>query len=296
MSCFNGMLDLTSPGIINDQTYLDYYYRLIEIGLNMFEWKNVPDTVDPRYLEMALISDGMAVFFYDEVLGFLTLQVRIGGQLDVYRIPKYRTAYSVGNGGYNRNLDEADSVIIFNNYMRSNSLFPIINYSRRLYEVQRAIDININAQKTPILLRAAESQRLTLKNVYNQYTGNEPVIFGDKNIDTHALEVLKTDAPFLADKLQALKKAIWQEALTFLGVESSVDKKERLIDSEMSASLGDVEAQRYTRLNARRQAAEKINAMFGLNVEVDFRDTVSRETIKTEEGTETITEGEVAYE
>ena len=258
---------------LNNRTYLQYYNRLLELAINMYEWKNLPESVDERFLELTLFSDGMAVFFRDEILGELCLQCMIGGELDVYRIPIDRTAYATN--GYQMRLNNQNSVIIFNNYTHTNSMLDVEMFARRLYEIERTIDVNVKAQKTPLIVRATENQRLTMKNLYMQYDGNEPFIFGDNNLDMDAIKVLPTNAPYVADKLNILKRQIWNEALTYLGIENSnTEKKERLVSDEVNSNLGGVAAQRFCRLNARRQAANKINKMFGLSIEVDFREEV----------------------
>lgn len=257
--------------LLNNRTYLQYYNRLLELAINMYEWKNLPDTVDERFLELTLFSDGMAVYFRDEILGDLCLQTMIGGNLDVYRIPMERTAYAAN--GYQVRLDPTNSVIIFNNYTHTNSMLDIEMYARRLYNIERTIDVNVNAQKTPVMVIGSEAQRLTLKNLMMQYDGNEPFIYGDDKLNVNALNVLRLDAPYVADKLNILKRQIWNEALTYLGIENSnTEKKERLVTDEITSNLGGVEAQRFCRLNARRKAADQINAMFGTNITVDFRE------------------------
>ena len=257
--------------LINNRTYLQYYNRLTELAISMFEWKNLPETVDPRYLEMCLFSDGMCVFFNDEVLGFLALQVAIGGQLNVYRIPIERRAYA--SNGYQMNLTEENSVIIFNNYLHTNSMLDVEMFSKRLYNLDRAIDVNANAQKTPILIQCDESQRMTMKNLYKQYEGNEPFIFGSKALDVNGLKVLQTGAPYVADKLYELKVQYWNEALTYLGISNiNTTKKERMITDEVTRNQGGVVASRYSRLESRRQACRQINNMFGLNIWCDYRE------------------------
>lgn len=269
-----GKREKWESALLNNRTYLQYYNRLLELAINMYEWKNLPDTVDERFLELTLFSDGMAVFFQDDGgLGYLCLRCMIGGELDVYRIPIERTAYATN--GYQMHLDNQNSVIIFNNYMHTNSMLDVEMYARRLYEIERTIDVNVKAQKTPVLIRATENQRLTMKNLYMQYDGNEPFIFGDKQLDMDGIKILKTDAPYVADKLNILKRQIWNEALTYLGIENSnTEKRERLVSDEVTSNLGGVSAQRFCRLNARRKAAEQINKMFGLNIQVDFREEV----------------------
>lgn len=279
-----GKREKWESALLNNRTYLQYYNRLLELAINMYEWKNLPDTVDERFLELTLFSDGMAVYFRDDILGDLCLQCMIGGQLDVYRIPIDRTAYATN--GYQMLLNNQNSVIIFNNYTHTNSMLDVEMYARRLYEIERTIDVNVKAQKTPIIVRATENQRLTMKNLYMQYDGNEPFIFGDNNLDMDAIKVLSTNAPYVADKLNILKRQIWNEALTYIGIENSnTEKKERLVSDEVNSNLGGVAAQRFCRLNARRKAADQINKMFGLNIEVDFREEV-KEMFRDDNDTE----------
>lgn len=255
----------------NSRTYLQYYNRLTELAISMFEWKNLPPTVDARFLELTLFSDGQAVFFRDETLGELCLQVASKGRFDLYRVPKCRRAYS--SNGYNIELTDKDSIIIYNNYLRTNSMLDVEMFAQRLYNIDRIIDVNVNAQKTPILIACSEQERLTMLNLYKEYNGNEPVIFGDKNLNPKGLSVLKTDAPYVADKLYTLKTQIWNEALTYLGISNiNVQKKERLITDEVTRNQGGTIASRYSRLESRREAVDKINKMFGLNIEVNYRE------------------------
>lgn len=255
----------------NQRTYLQYVNRLTELSISMFDWKNLPETIDARFLELALFNDGMAVFFKDEVMGYLGLQVMIGGTLDVYRIPITRTAFA--QNGYQMKLDQSNSVIIFNNMLHTNSILDVQEMSKRLYEIQRTIDVNVIQQKTPKIITCTENQRLVMKNLYAQYMGNEPFIFGDKNLDLSGIKTFDTTSPYVADKLYDLKTQYWNEALTYLGISNvNTVKKERMITDEVQRNLGGTIASRYSRLFMRQQACEQINKMFGLNISVDYRE------------------------
>jgi hypothetical protein len=157
--------------------------------------------------------------------------------------------------------------------LRTNSVLDVKMFARRLYNLDRIIDVNANAQKTPVMVRASEKQRLTMMNLYKEYDGNAPFIFGDKNLDMNSLTVLKTDAPYVADKIYQLKTQVWNEALTYLGISNiNITKKERLITDEVTRNQGGTIASRYSRLQSRREAVEKINEMFGTNIEVNYRE------------------------
>lgn len=258
--------------ILNNLTYRQYLNRLTELAISMFEWKNLPDTVDARYLELNLFETGCMVYFKDDVIGDLCLNCIVNGRLDVYGNPLLRRAYS-GYNNYQKLLTYKDSVIIWNNYLHSNSILDVEMFARRLYNIDRIIDVNANAQKTPVMLQGSEKQRLTLLNLYKEYDGNAPFIFGDKNLDINSLKAISTNAPYVCDKLYQLKTQIWNEALTYLGISNiNIQKKERLITDEVTRNQGGTIASRYSRLESRRQAVEKINDMFGTNIEVNYRE------------------------
>ena len=254
----------------NGSGYMFYFNRLKELALSMFEWKNLPESCDERFLELALFENGQAVFFKDEVMDYLALRVTISGPFSVYNVPTKRRAYAVN--GYHKNLTIDDSVLIYNNYLRLNTVDIVRLFAQRLWDLDQIIDVHARAQKTPVLLHCAENERMTLLNAYQQFDGNQPVIYADKNLDLKNFTVFKTDAPYMADKIYQLKTQIWNEALTYFGISNlNIQKKERLVADEVVRNQGGTIASRYSRLNARRMAAEQINNMFGLDIEVNYR-------------------------
>lgn len=258
---------------LNRNTFTDYFNRLFELAINMFKWENLPVTVDERFLELALCEKGYCLYFNDDIMGNLALTCMIGGELDVYRIPTRRIAFAVN--GYQAERTSKDSVLIYNNYLHTPTIQTISLYAERLTAIERAIDLNVNAQKTPIALLTDEKQKRTIEEIYRKYEGNAPVIIGAKNLDLDSVKALTTGAPYVADKLNILKRQIWNEALTFFGIENAnTEKRERLVSDEITSNLGGVQAQRYVMLNAREQAADKINRMFGTNISVKFRQDI----------------------
>lgn len=259
--------------IKNNRTFNHYFQRLTEIAVSMFEWKNLPETVDERFLEMALFSQGRAVFFKDEELNdYLALYCAASGPFNVYNVPINRRAYA-SNGYTNSNLNDKNSVIIYNNYVRTNSLGGIEWFADRLWNLDRIIDVNTNAQKTPVLVLCNENELLTMQNIYQKIDGNQPAIFAGKNIDMSNIKSVNTGAPYVADRLYMLKMQIWDEAMTYLGVSNmGYEKKERMFTREVNATQGGVIANRHSRLEMRRQACKQINEMFGLDIECNYRD------------------------
>lgn len=257
----------------NKMAYMAYYAQLLEIAISRFKWINLPKTVDARFLELALNTKGFALFFKDEDIGFLGMNTTIGGQLSNYNIPINRQAFA--SNGYKANRTIRDSVIIWNNLIHTNGQLKLLEFAKDLYNLECIIRTNANAQKTPLMILCDERTRLTMENLYQKYEGNAPFIFGssrNSDLSVTSIQAMNTQAPYLADKLYQLKANIWNEALTFLGISNiSITKKERMLSDEVNRMQGGVLASRYSATEARKQACEEINNMFGLNIDVEFR-------------------------
>lgn len=265
----------------NKRACNNYTYRLFEMAMSRGHWSKMPKTIDLRYLEQTLITQGACVFFKDDVLGYLCLPVVLNGKLDVYGNPYDFMAIS--DTGYNKKLDVNTGVIIYNNYLRMPNIAEIRYYADRLYEYDRIIDVNVKAQKTPVLIKCDKNEILSMENVYQKYDGNQPVIYGKKSLNDDNITVLKTDAPYIADKVYTLKQNIWNEALTQLGIPNSdTTKRERMIKDEVLTAQGAVIATRNSPEKMRQIACEKINKMFGLDIWYQFDSIDIDNTIKKE--------------
>ena len=255
----------------NNLTFKLWFDRLVNKAVSRYEWFNLPEEIDERFLELVLLTQGKILFFYSESLNeFVVMKSADIGPLDIYNVAEIRNAYDVN--GYSRKLSKDDSVIIYNNPLRTGLMMELNLYAKKLMDIDRTIDVNIKAQKTPYIITCDESQKLTLKNMINQVNDNEELIMGDKKLDLNSLNIVPKQSPYVADKLQILKNNIYNECLTLLGVSTSnTDKKERLVETEVTANFGDTESERFVGLMMRRKACNQINAMFGLDIKVDYR-------------------------
>lgn len=266
----------------NDSTYLSYLWRLCDLAISVFEWKNLPEGINERMIERFLLWNGMALFVYDEGIkadpmqrspeGYAIMQMTFTGEFDIYNVPEKRMAYSTNSKHSYMEFDSADSVICFNDNLGTPTWLALELYAKRLWRLERCIDVNVEQQKTPRIVKCSEKQRMTMKNLFAQVDGFMPTVWADKDLDLTGVEVLDTSSPLVALDLQAAKHQIWNEALTYLGIENTnTDKKERMVSDEVLGNMGDVEAQRFTRLNCRKQFCEEVNEMFGLDIGCDFR-------------------------
>lgn len=278
--------------------YLQY---LTSITFQLFEWENLPKTVDPRYLEMSLHQFGFVGFYKDPTIGYIATQGAPSGTVNHYLLPshfhavspKYQNtfksyAYEDLND-FSEDEKKKLGVIIWNNDYHLPSTDSIHMFAQDLAELKEVIYINQNAQKTPIILLANDMNLFSIKQAYNQFEGNAPVILANENFDPNVFQAIKTDAPFVVDKLNTQKNAVWNEVMTWLGIKNAnLEKRERMISDEANSNNQQISASGNVFLKARQEACEKINELYGLNVKVKFRteiveelqSNVSRETMK----------------
>lgn len=256
---------------LNDLTFSDYYYRLMLIARSVFKWNNLPNGIDEKWIEKYLYSEGKCMFFHDKEKGFMVAKCTDSGVLNPYDEPTMVTPTATNYTGKALENNE-ECVIIKNNDIMIPTSRTIQLYAYRLARISRAIDVNVNAMKTPIMILCNDKQRLSMKRLLKQTDDNELYIYGDKNIDIDNIKVLKTDAPIVFDKLQTQKHSTWNECMTFLGIDNAnMDKKERLVDDEVQANNGQIEMCGKVMLKARERACEQINKLFHLDISVEIR-------------------------
>lgn len=269
---------------LNIETYFDYFNRLSLIAQSIFKYKNLPNFINEKWIEKYLFEYGSCVFFNDRNLGFIVTKFNNVGNLNNYDEPTQIRPFGTNYTTDENLINNENCVIIRNNALSVPTVNTVNLYAIRLTEISRTIDVNINAQKTPVLIKCSDKQKLVLKNAYKQWDGNSPVIFADKSLDMATFNVLKTDAPIVFDKLQIQKNMLWNEVMTVLGINNAnMDKKERLVDDEVRANNEQVEICADVMLKSRELAVEQINNLFGLNIKVTKR-TQNKENTDELEG------------
>nr|DAM57459.1 MAG TPA: upper collar protein [Caudoviricetes sp.] len=266
--------------LVNDATYFDYLERFKKIALSMFEWVNLPKSMNAQWLEKCLYYDGMGSLLKDKDFGFINTKCASNGYINIYGLPSSLNCYSfdyqtirklyTGIDGISEArreyLETSEAILVQNNWDRTPTCTTIELFAYRLYEAEQTAMVNIKAQKTPVMVLVNEQQRVMMENLYSQYDGNKPFIFGDKDqLGENVLRAVNTGAPFVADKIMNYKKEIWNEALTFLGINNiMVEKKERLITDEANSNNELINLNLQSYLAPRQEACRQFNEKFGL--------------------------------
>lgn len=257
----------------NNLAFTDYYYWLMLITRSLFEWKNLPNNMNERWIERYLYRDGRCVFYDDPILGPM-----VAGFAETYTVNCYNDPTSVTpiapNYTYEgKELINGDNAVVIRNNDMMIPSFPMIRlYAKKLANLDRSIEVNVEAQKTPVVVQCSDKQRLSLKNAINQRIDNEPVMFVDKSLDLNDIKILDLNPPLVFPQLQLQKHNVLNECFTRLGINNAnMDKRERLVADEVQANNEQVQASEDVMLKARQRACEEINRIFGTNISVERR-------------------------
>ena len=282
--------------LVNNATYFDYLERFKKIVLSLFEWENLPDSMDARYLERCLYYTGQAAMLYLEPYGYINTKSATSGKLNLYGLPTMIRCYSYGEintsrrvysgvsdavaqiNGYEDDTDDkksTEAILVLNNWEGTATAQTIELFAYRMYTAERAIDVNVRAQKTPYVVLTNENERLSMKNALQQVDENAMALVGERNhFDPEAIRTLNTGAPYVADKLTDYKHSIWNEFLTFIGVDNISEKRERMISAETMSNNECVNLNLMASLKPREKAAEQFNQKYGMNINVKLRSDI----------------------
>lgn len=272
--------------LLNDLTARTLFDKYRMICVNAWEWSGLPEGVLERNLEKMLFSKGSACFFEDPKMSLMCLECAPTGYVNVYGDP---LSYRAWGFNYQRTLNADKCVIIRNNKLGLATEPFVMHYVNKLTEAERTMDVNIKACKTPVVFTCDDKDVLSFKRLWQATDGNVPAHFVDRGLNLDAITAFQTGVKFMGNELMDYKRSVESDLLTFLGQNNTpVDKKERLITDEAEANNQLIESFAELQLQAREEACEAINKMFGLEVSVKRRGPVEKvvETVNKEETTD----------
>ena len=281
--------DKAKNQVKNLKTSEMYKRQCISLAMNVFNIKHLDEVapyMDFSYVNKKLIYSGTIAFFWDEYLGLLALPYRNMGKLDLYNRPIDIQVF--GKNGYNRTLKKGEYVIMWDNMSHEPLIYDILQYSDRIADITRTIDINISQMRTPRLWKTKTENAKTIEDLIEGVSANNEAILTYDNLEIDDTTVVLAPAPVVFPQLAEEKDKLWNEFLRLIGIaNSSFQKKERNIRDEVFISQAGTIASRFTRFNARVDAINKINEKWkeefkGVKLEVEYYDGLPT-TLQTEE-------------
>lgn len=245
------------------------FLKYKNLALNMFKYENLPNGIEEEIIEETLFSEGQALFFNDNLYGFMVLPCYGYGGLNFYS--KYNKYRAVGLN-YSKVYKKEESVLIKNNNLCTDTFQYIVGYTEKITNIENTLNVNLFGQNTPYLVQSSDNTILSMKNIHEKRASGELAIYVDKSMNIDSLKVHMTPTPFLLDKLSDYKTFVINELLTFLGINNAnTDKRERLVTDEVNSNNDFIKSNANIMLKCREKAVDDINKMFGLNIKVSLR-------------------------
>ena len=252
------------------------YYNLIYnrykmLALNMFRWEGLPDTIKSRHIENSLYHNGLCIIINDDNLGFISVPCNYGANLNINCEPTevITTGYNyIKTIKYMSDKEKDKCQLILNNDLAIGNKEFIEYYAQKMYEVDTVIRANINNQKFPWFIPCEPKLKNTIKAMFDKVDNLEPLILADKSIISEGIQVLTTNTPYVADKLNEYKFELEREILTFLGLNNNFEKKERLLTNEIDSNNQFIESNIEIQYKNRLIAQDYLNNKFGWNCKV----------------------------
>lgn len=268
----------------NSIEFTNTFNQLLNLALDIYEWKDLPETCDPRLMEAALLWRGYMAFYKDKQGNIWSYSAGPGGELTRYGYPTKGYLYAL-NGVVEQcdfywpfmDNSNANGVLCLDNKMG----YPMINYimrgAERIADARRSLDTMAKQLKRPYIFKGTEEQVATIRSIYNDIDNNEPFLIVDENQASALIQPANT----LGTNVESASvKELWDyyintrnDVLNSLGIntKSNNDKKERMNVAETMGDLELTQKQQDYRLEERKAFCDRVNDAFGLNISVDYK-------------------------
>ncbi|MBR4431876.1 MAG: hypothetical protein IKS76_01600 [Paludibacteraceae bacterium] len=263
----------------NDATYMHYLKRLCGLAQSVIAIDGLPEEIDPEAVRRFLLFRVAVAGATDDVTGErMILPVVPNERFDNYGRLTKRIIYSPFTS-FRVECDPENSEVIYDNIMKAPILPDLAMFAQRLADVTRGIDVNIAHQKTPYIISTTKRGKVTLEEMYRKAEANVPIIYADKAVDVDTIQTFPTAQPFQAEQMWDLRTSIWNDALTFIGVETSATgaKRERLISAEVDGNNAQINNHLKLRLDAWKDGFDRLNKLWGTDISVQYNSDVEKE-------------------
>ena len=259
----------------------DYYkVDLLNKIISIFQWEGLPETLPEEEIEKKLLLNGFCGVYNHPIYGIITTDASISG-ISVYYTGSQMIFANPIAGSHTLKIGK-ECVCGFNDILskwswKSHICEVIDRYARQLADLDSSISIaliNSRATATPV------SDTDSIAQSFREYR---------RKLEEGALESIVTRSmvegfnllnnPVNDNRLTELYNAYNEVVKNFymtIGVPFSEDKRERLINAEVTRGLKADEFNIYSMLKMREKFAEEINNMFNLSCSVKINDILTQ--------------------
>ena len=265
----------------NRQEEQNIFMKFFMLAWDTFKYNNFPDTANPRFCELQSMMSGLSCMSYSDSQGFETLGF-LPSRWNNYGDYTQGTTYGyLGNtqqvtcylpGAIN---DNANCVVQRDNI----ACYPIINYiidySERLANLMRSMDLCCELLQLPYLVTCEQSQLASIEAIFKKSGEHNPYVAISDALNPDAIKAINLNSnPEVLRALWDQFKNIASELETFLGIQNqaNTDKKERLVVAEATSNTHMTNCVVNTRLRSKQIWTSQINDFWGLNTSIELNE------------------------
>lgn len=292
----------------NNRMWQDIFNRTVCVIANLFEWKNLPKTIDQYFFEMMLLFLGQACIVYDEEFAsYICLMCTPAGKMNLYYQNGFYRAYSLGYSkkfmaltSYNKDIFEdlltpfggsegegtrvTRGVVCQDNPLCYEMVNTIEIYTNRVVSAMRSLDVLQKQAQLPSIIETDEDTKLAIQQAVSDINDNVLAVYVGKGIASALMESKSLQTQFnpaVIDVMWNHLNNLRSEQLTAFGINNlnTADKKERLLRDEINSNNDSIEYNLQYRLDYRKRFCENFNSVFGTNISVDLRHENSVTTV-----------------
>lgn len=277
ISKYNAHID---PSVAHTDSTLKYYFMkyLLEKIMSVYEFKNLPETWDKSYVLYTLFCWGYLGVFNHTKYGLLAQHGTLNGRGIFYQPTHFLCSNPLFNKSYNLKINKECALVKLQpNY---SGVLDIVSYYADMLALssESATSNLVNTKLAYVFISSNKAQAESFKKMYDEIASNNGAVFADKNLfdedgNPQWLQFNQNlNQTYIADKI-LLDMAKWIDMFNSdVGIpNANSEKKERMITDEVNANNVDTQSKASLWLETMRDGFDKVNALYGTNITVDFR-------------------------
>lgn len=266
-----------------------YWFRALLQRLDAcLEFKGLPDYWPKNFFNICLWSFGYVAVFKSERFGVTFQPCTLGGVWDFYyqpseaivTNPKFHKRFTVGT--------DCELIKICGDY---HGILDLIDYyAVKLSNLSTATNMGVANSKLPAVFSArTEAEKRTIEAAWDDVQSGKPILIAKQNSNTdevipgkNLFEVWNQNfhETYIVDKLLENIQTVLDQFYNEIGIAKTVDKESHILNQEAAFQDRQSDSRIRDWKNYLDESFEKVNKMFGLNLEVNY----ARETYTAQPG------------
>ena len=275
-----------------------WYFKLLDLIMNMFEYRNLPAGISKRDLELNLLITGHATIIAKKDGSMFTPLTSLYGYDEYYQPTKAVFANPVVITSKEYSIGE-DCTVVYNNSLQDSIFYVkadsglntfIQRYARQLADIESTINIyTVNSRLTSIPVSNDNAVMESLKSFFKNLSVGKRAIVSDSSIieNFRNVDINRTGIKDGINDWLIARDKVLEQFYRDLGIRMTNQKKAQVNTDEVESNDQLLLISSDDMLKARKKGYEETNNMFGTNIEVRLNPLYDIKNVEGGNGNET---------